>query len=111
MNKDDYIHLFEWLGFWCQDGHGNRLPVADAYNRGRTLRHDDGRVPTIYFNGNDSGVYFVVRLEDSRHFIADLWHEIESRRPSEDDRRYVTLIPNPRAVRRAVHSLRPVPNP
>ncbi len=89
MNKDDYIELFESLGFYCQDGNGNRLPVAHAYQAGRKLRHDDGHVPTVYFNGNEDGVYFVVRIEEWRHFPADLWDEIDQQEASRQLRNYL----------------------
>lgn len=107
MNKDDYIDLLEGLGFYCQDGSGNRLPVSESYNLGRILRHDEGHVPSIYFGGPESDPYFTVRLEEWRYFPADLWDEIDLRPGGYPA--IINLIPNPRAARRAIQSLRPTP--
>ena len=38
MNREEYIALFESLGFYCLDREHSRLSVEEAYNTGRILR-------------------------------------------------------------------------
>ena len=68
MTKDEYITLFESLGLFCRNRDGEDLPVAEAYQMGRALRHSTVTLPTIFF-----GRAFTVRTEDYRKFPAKYW--------------------------------------
>lgn len=105
MNRDQYIEMFEQVGFYCQDRYGNQHPVATAYNTGRRLRHRPVDLPTIYFNGNEHGVYFVVKVEDSIHFSTLPWGRIDPQKPSDDTPTFMTLVPRAGRERQAFDEL------
>ena len=92
MTKDEYIELFKSLRFHCKDKQGNRLPVEIAYNAGRTLRHPDTMLPTVYFCGNEHGVYFVVKSSQNDRF-GSAWRVFGPQKDSDNNPRYMTLIP------------------
>ena len=106
MNREEYIALFESLGFYCLDREHSRLSVEEAYNTGRILRHDDVELPTVYFNGNRHGVYFVVRSEQQMHFPSVWWTVIDPQKTTDDVPPYMTLRPMPGRERAAFSQLR-----
>jgi hypothetical protein len=66
MNAEVYPDLLESLGFID--------PIVP--NNGRTLRHRDREVPTLYFNSNkDHRIYFATFARNRDLFPDDLWED------------------------------------
>ena len=105
MTKDEYIELFRSLEFYCRDRQGSRHPIETAHMAGRILRHPDTILPTVYFNKNRHGVYFVVRLENYRRFPARFWEVLEPQTPADNDPHYMTVAPRSGLERQAFEEL------
>ena len=96
MTKDEYISLFEELGFFCRNQAGTDLPVAEAYQTGRSLRHPGG-MPTVYFGAS----VFTTRQSDYRKFPARYWVHVSDG----SDPGYMNLKPRPGHEREAFEDL------
>ena len=92
MDKEQYVEMFDRFGLYCTDGQGNEHHVQTAYNGGRVLRHPTIDMPTVYFCGNEHGVYFVAMSSQSDRFVT-AWRVLGPQKDSDNAPRYMTLVP------------------
>lgn len=87
MTKDEYIRLFNALGFY-----GIELR--------KTLKHMKP-LPSLYFNHIDGQVSFVGRAREEQRFPSRLWDKIPPQQKKDNVPRLITIVPKPGKEREA----------
>ena len=81
MTKNEYIHMFNVLGF-------------QTFTLGKLLRHPNGiPAPSLYFNDIKGRVSFAARVDQEQHYPLRLWDRLPPQQGVDNKPTLITVVP------------------